>query len=112
MQAMAHDLGDCPLCGRRLVAGGSVNQHHLVPQSRNDQSTVALHRICHSAIQATLSEKELERQYHSWSDCAITRSCAASSLGCAVSRRSSGCARGGDADGMAASPEQGGFDEQ
>jgi hypothetical protein len=65
MQAMAHDLGDCPLCGRRLVAGGSVNQHHLVPRSRSGRDTVALHRICHSAIHATLSEKELEWQYHS-----------------------------------------------
>ena len=35
-----------------------------VPRSRNGQDTVALHRICHAAIHATLSEKELERQYN------------------------------------------------
>src|SRR5436305_2556870 len=58
------ELGDCPLCGRGLVGGSSVNQHHLVPRSRNGRDTVALHRICHAAIHATLSEKELERQYN------------------------------------------------
>ena len=58
------ELGDCPLCGRKLVGGSSVNQHHLVPRSRNGRDTVALHRICHAAIHATLSEKELERQYN------------------------------------------------
>ena len=59
------DLGDCPLCGRELVAGGSVNQHHLVPRSRNSRHTVALHRVCHAALHADLSEKVLERQYNS-----------------------------------------------
>ena len=58
------DLGDCPLCGRKLVAGSSVNQHHLVPRSRNGRETVALHRICHAAIHAALSEKELEHQFN------------------------------------------------
>jgi hypothetical protein len=58
------DSGDCPLCGRKLVAGGSVNRHHLVPRSRNGREVVALHRICHSAIHAALSEKELERRYN------------------------------------------------
>jgi hypothetical protein len=61
---MVTDLGDCPLCGRRLLAGKSINQHHLVPRSRNGRDTVALHRICHAAIHAALSEKELARQYH------------------------------------------------
>ena len=69
------ELGDCPLCGRKLVGGSSVNQHHLVPRSRNGRDTVALHRICHAAIHATLSEKELERQYNRSSGCASIRSC-------------------------------------
>jgi hypothetical protein len=58
------DLGDCPLCGRKLVAASSVNQNHLVPRSRDGRETVALHRICHAAIHAALSEKELEHQYN------------------------------------------------
>ena len=53
------ELGDCPLCRRKLVGGSNVNQHHLVPRSRNGRDTVVLHRICHAAIHATLSEKEL-----------------------------------------------------
>ena len=39
------DLGDCPLCGRKIAAGRSVNLHHLVPRSCNGRDTVALHRI-------------------------------------------------------------------
>ena len=58
------DLGDCPLCGRKLVAGGSVNRHHLVPRSRDGREAVALHRICHAAVHAALCEKQLERQYN------------------------------------------------
>ena len=58
------DLSDCPLCGRKLVAGKSVNRHHLLPRSRHGRETVALHRICHAAIHAALTEKELERRYH------------------------------------------------
>lgn len=52
------------MCGRKLVAGRSVNRHHLVPRSRDGRVTVALHRICHAAIHAALTEKELERQYN------------------------------------------------
>jgi hypothetical protein len=61
---MATALGACPLCGRPLVAGVSVNEHHLVPRSRKGRETVRLHRVCHAAIHAALSEKELERHYH------------------------------------------------
>jgi hypothetical protein len=42
----------------------SVNQHHLVPRSRKGRETIALHRICHSAIRAAISEKELARRYN------------------------------------------------
>lgn len=58
------DLDDCPLCERKLVAGSSINRHHLVPRSRDGREAVALHRICHATIHAALSEKELERQYN------------------------------------------------
>jgi hypothetical protein len=46
------------------VAGGSVNRHHLVPRSRKGREALALHRICHAAVHAALSEKELERRYN------------------------------------------------
>ncbi len=55
----------CPLCGRVLVAGPSVDVHHLVPASRGGRETVRLHRICHQMIHATFSEKALADHYHS-----------------------------------------------
>ncbi|MFV3129668.1 HNH endonuclease signature motif containing protein [Niveispirillum sp. KHB5.9] len=59
----ARVLGDCGLCGRPLVAGPSVELHHLVPRSQGGKETVALHRVCHRKIHAELSEKELARSY-------------------------------------------------
>ena len=60
----AADADICPLCGRPLVPGPSVNLHHLVPRTYKGTETVALHRICHSKIHAVLSEKELRDHYH------------------------------------------------
>jgi len=54
----------CPLCGRPLVPGPSVNLHHLIPRTYKGTETVALHRICHSKIHSVLSEKELRDYYH------------------------------------------------
>lgn len=59
-------LGNCPLCGRPLVAGRSVDEHHLVPKSQGGRDTFTVHRICHRKIHATLTEKELARSYASW----------------------------------------------
>ena len=56
--------GICPLCGRPLVPGPSVNLHHLVPRTYKGTETVVLHRICHAKIHAVLSEKELRDHYH------------------------------------------------
>ncbi|HYD31049.1 MAG TPA: HNH endonuclease [Azospirillaceae bacterium] len=54
----------CPLCGRPLVPGPSVNEHHLVPRTCKGRETVTLHRICHDKIHAVLSERELARRYN------------------------------------------------
>jgi 5-methylcytosine-specific restriction endonuclease McrA len=61
-QAVAH----CPLCARLLVAGRSVDEHHLVPKSQGGRTTSTVHRICHRKIHATFSEKELARDYATW----------------------------------------------
>jgi len=53
----------CPLCGRQLVPGPTVDEHHLLPRSHGGTATVALHRICHQAIHAMLSEPELARDF-------------------------------------------------
>jgi hypothetical protein len=56
--------GPCPLCGRPLVPGPSVNEHHLIPRTYKGTSTVLLHRVCHGKIHSVLSEKELRDWYH------------------------------------------------
>ncbi|OYQ35003.1 restriction endonuclease [Niveispirillum lacus] len=56
-------LGACGLCGRPMIAGPSVEDHHLLPRSQGGKQTVPLHRVCHRKIHAELSEKELARGY-------------------------------------------------
>jgi hypothetical protein len=51
----------CFLCGRPL--GRRVEWHHPVPKSRGGRETVPVHPICHRAIHAALSNKELEKAY-------------------------------------------------
>ena len=51
----------CFLCGRAL--GRRVEWHHPVPKSRGGRETVPVHPICHRFIHATLSNKELEREF-------------------------------------------------
>ena len=58
--------GVCPLCGRALVPGASVDEHHLVPRSRGGSAKERVHRICHRKIHATFGEKELARDFHTW----------------------------------------------
>jgi hypothetical protein len=59
-------LGDCPLCGRPLVAGKSIDEHHLLPKSQGGREKYFIHRICHRKIHATFSEKELAKNYSAW----------------------------------------------
>jgi len=54
----------CPLCGRPLVPGPSLNEHHLVPRTYGGRETVTMHRICHAKIHAVLTEQELRDHYH------------------------------------------------
>jgi hypothetical protein len=53
----------CPLCGRPLVRGPSVDLHHLVPRTYRGRETVPMHRICHAKIHDVLTEKELRDRY-------------------------------------------------
>ena len=57
-------LGPCPLCGREMIAGPSVEAHHPVPKSRGGRVTVDLHRVCHRRIHAEFTEKELAERWH------------------------------------------------
>lgn len=53
----------CPLCGRPLPAGRATDWHHLVPRSHGGKAQLRLHKICHQAIHAHLSEAELARDF-------------------------------------------------
>lgn len=54
----------CGLCGRLIPPSARQSEHHLVPKSRGGTfgPTVLLHQICHNAIHALFSEKELARR--------------------------------------------------
>ena len=50
----------CPLCER---PNRQPSDHHLVPRARGGKVTKTLCQDCHSAIHATFTNKELEREY-------------------------------------------------
>lgn len=50
----------CPLC---LRPNYQPSDHHLVPRTRGGKVTKTLCQDCHTAIHATFSNKELEREY-------------------------------------------------
>lgn len=50
----------CPLCRR---PNREPSEHHLIPRTRGGTTTTTICRDCHSAIHATFSNKQLERQY-------------------------------------------------
>lgn len=54
----------CPLCGRPMVAGASVSEHHLIPRRYKGRETVTLHQICHDKIHAVLTDAQLKAVYH------------------------------------------------
>ncbi len=47
-----------------MMAGPSVNEHHLIPKSKKGKDTITLHTICHSKIHSLFSENELRDHYH------------------------------------------------
>jgi len=51
----------CALCARPL--GRRIEWHHVVPKSQGGRDTVPLHPICHRAIHANVTNKELARLY-------------------------------------------------
>lgn len=42
-----------------MIPGPSLDRHHPVPRSHGGAETVTMHKICHRAIHAMLSEREL-----------------------------------------------------
>ena len=61
--AAAAGTGPCPLCGRPLIAGPSVDRHHWVPRTRGGREAAPLHRICHRMLHRVFTEAELAGPY-------------------------------------------------
>lgn len=53
----------CPLC-KRLLGTENLSIHHLVPKTFKGRETVTLHKVCHRAIHATFTERELANYYN------------------------------------------------
>lgn len=51
--------GACPICGRALVAGPSIDRHHWVPRTEGGRDATTVHRICHRMLHRLFSEREL-----------------------------------------------------
>lgn len=57
-------VGNCLICGRLLIPGKSINEHHLVPKTYKGTETITIHVVCHTKIHSVFSEKELATQYN------------------------------------------------
>jgi hypothetical protein len=57
-------IGDCIICGRPMIEGKSVNEHHLIPKTYKGTETITLHVICHNKIHTIFTEQELFSHYH------------------------------------------------
>ena len=64
--AAAQAVQLCPLCGRLLTPGDSVDEHHLTPRSQGGREKQLIHKVCHQKIHQTLKPRELARQFNSW----------------------------------------------
>jgi hypothetical protein len=62
--SQSNNIGDCAICGRKLIAGKSINEHHLIPKTYKGTETIVLHVVCHTKIHSVFSEKELLQHYH------------------------------------------------
>ncbi len=57
------DQEPCPVCGRPIVGGPSVDRHHWLPKSRGGKTTEAIHVVCHRKIHSVFTPKELAAEY-------------------------------------------------
>ena len=58
------NLGPCPICGRQMVEGASVDRHHWVPRTQGGRDSAPLHRICHRMLHRLFSQRELATVYN------------------------------------------------
>ncbi|MFL5814093.1 MAG: HNH endonuclease [Bdellovibrionia bacterium] len=48
------------------MPGPSLNEHHLVPKSLGGREKYVIHKTCHQKIHSVFTEKELEKEYHTF----------------------------------------------
>lgn len=53
----------CSICDR-VLGNINVQEHHLIPKTFKGKETIFIHKICHSKIHSTFSERELLQYYH------------------------------------------------
>lgn len=63
--AAAQAVQLCPLCGRLLTPGDSVDEHHLTPRSQGGREKQLIHKVCHQKIHQTFKPRELARHFNS-----------------------------------------------
>lgn len=59
----AESLGECPLCGRPMVAGPSIDRHHWVPRSAGGGAWTWMHVVCHRMLHRLFTDAELAGPY-------------------------------------------------
>lgn len=58
----------CPLCGREMVPGPTIDDHHLVPRAKGGKRIppVTVHIVCHRKIHSVFTESELANHYNTF----------------------------------------------
>lgn len=63
---MSVSEGPCPLCGREMIRGKSLNRHHLIPKTFKGKDQFLIHIVCHSKIHSVFTERELLHEYNTF----------------------------------------------
>lgn len=67
--AAGGNLGPCPICGRDMIAGPSVDRHHWIPRREGGADWSYLHRICHKKLHNLFDERTLATLYNTAEAC-------------------------------------------
>ena len=49
-----------------MIAGPSVDEHHLIPKSRKGREKELVHLVCHRKLHSSITEGEMEKHYSTW----------------------------------------------
>lgn len=56
----------CPLCGRKMIPGKSVDQHHLIPRMYGGTRKSFIHRVCHTKLHSLYTEADLANRLNTF----------------------------------------------